>query len=136
MRHWDRDDPSSLRDYIARINAIRRENPALHFDRNLRFYPCDNDQILFYGKATPDLSNIILAVVNLDPHHVQSGWVRVPLAELGLATGPGRVVPGPRPDRRRPLPLARRVELRPARPGRQPGPGLPGPPEGQDRKRF
>ncbi len=89
VRHWDRDDPASLRDYIARINAIRRENPALHHDRNLRFYPCDNDQILFYGKATPDLSNIVLAVVNLDPHHVQSGWVRVPLAELGLADGPG-----------------------------------------------
>jgi starch synthase (maltosyl-transferring) len=89
VRHWDREDPSSLRDYVARINAIRRENPALHHDRNLRFYPCDNDQILFYGKATPDLSNIVLAVVNLDPHHVQSGWVRVPLAELGLASGPG-----------------------------------------------
>jgi starch synthase (maltosyl-transferring) len=25
-----------------------------------------------------------LIVVNLDPHHVQSGWVRVPTAELGL----------------------------------------------------
>jgi starch synthase (maltosyl-transferring) len=89
VRHWDRDDPASLRDYIARINEIRRENPALHTDRNLRFYPSDNDRILFYGKATPDLSNIVLTVVNLDPHHTQSGWVRLPLAELGLTTAPG-----------------------------------------------
>jgi starch synthase (maltosyl-transferring) len=89
VRHWNRDDPASLRDYIARINEIRRENPALHHDRNLRFYPCDNDRILFYGKSTPDLSNIVLSVVNLDPHHVQSGWVRLPLAELGLPSGPG-----------------------------------------------
>jgi starch synthase (maltosyl-transferring) len=89
VRHWDRDDPASLRDYIARINEIRRENPALHHERNLRFYPVDNEQILFYGKATPDLSNIILVVVNLDPHHAQSGWVRVPVAELGLGGGPG-----------------------------------------------
>jgi starch synthase (maltosyl-transferring) len=89
VRHWDLDDPASLRDLIARINEIRRANPALQHNRNLRFYPVDNDQILFYGKATPDLSNIILVVVNLDPHHVQSGWVRVPVAELGLGTGPG-----------------------------------------------
>jgi starch synthase (maltosyl-transferring) len=89
VRHWDRDDPASLRDYIATINAIRRENPALHYDRNLRFYPCDNDRILFYGKSSPDLLNIVLVVVNLDPHHVQSGWVSLPLAELGLPTGPG-----------------------------------------------
>jgi starch synthase (maltosyl-transferring) len=89
VRHWDLDDPASLRDLIARLNEIRRENPALHHDRNLRFYPVDNEQIVFYGKATPDLSNLILVVVNLDPHHVQSGWVRVPVAELGLGAGPG-----------------------------------------------
>jgi starch synthase (maltosyl-transferring) len=89
VRHWNRDDPSSLRAYIARINQIRRENPALHHNRNLRFYSSDNERILFYGKATPDLSNIVLAAVNLDPHHVQSGWVRLPLADLGLPTGPG-----------------------------------------------
>ncbi len=89
VRHWNRDDPASLRDYVARVNAIRRENPALHHDRNLRFFHCDNDQILFYGKITPDLSNMILVAVNLDPHHVHSGWVRLPLAELGLPTGHG-----------------------------------------------
>jgi starch synthase (maltosyl-transferring) len=88
VRHWDLDRPGNLRDYIARVNAIRRENPALHSDRNLRFYPCDNEQIIFYGKATPDLSNIILVVVNLDPHHVHSGWLQVPIAELGLGSGP------------------------------------------------
>ncbi len=89
VRHWNRDDPASLRDYITRINTIRRDNPALHHDRNLRFYPCDNDQILFYGKATPNLANVVLVAVNLDPHNVQSGWVRLPLADLGLPTGPG-----------------------------------------------
>ena len=29
VRHWDLDRPGNLRDFIARINAIRRENPAL-----------------------------------------------------------------------------------------------------------
>ncbi|QEH34648.1 Alpha-1,4-glucan:maltose-1-phosphate maltosyltransferase 1 [Aquisphaera giovannonii] len=88
VRHWDLDRPGNLRAFIARVNAIRRENPALHHDRNLRFFQTDNDQILAYGKATPDLSNIVVVVVNLDPYHVQSGWVHLPLGELGLGAGP------------------------------------------------
>jgi len=84
IRHWDWNRPNVFREFIARVNAIRRENPALQSNDRLRFYPTDNEQLLFYGKSTPDLTDIILVVVNLDPHHTQSGWVRVPLAELGL----------------------------------------------------
>lgn len=81
---WDWDRPENLREFIARVNQIRRDNPALHSDTRLRFYNVDSDEILFYGKTTPDLSNIILVVVNLDPHHTHAGWVQVPLDELGL----------------------------------------------------
>ncbi|HEY7329517.1 MAG TPA: alpha-1,4-glucan--maltose-1-phosphate maltosyltransferase [Gemmataceae bacterium] len=84
IRHWDWDRPNVFRELIARVNAIRRENPALHTNDRLHFYQTDNEQILFYGKSTADMSNVIFVVVNLDPHHVQSGWVRVPLAELEL----------------------------------------------------
>jgi starch synthase (maltosyl-transferring) len=87
IRHWEWDRPNVFRDYITRLNRIRRDNPALHGNDRLRFYPTDNEQLLFYGKTTADLSNIVLVVVNLDPHHVQSGWVRVPLDELGLRPG-------------------------------------------------
>src|SRR5262249_15791301 len=84
LRHWDWDRPNVFRDFITRINEIRRENPALHEDTRLRFYPTDNEPLVFYAKTTPDLGNIILVVVSLDPHYPQSGWVRVPLADLGL----------------------------------------------------
>jgi starch synthase (maltosyl-transferring) len=87
LRHWDWEGPNVFREFIARVNRVRRENPALHADDRLRFYPVDNEQMVFYGKTTPDLSNIILVVVNLDPHHAQSGWVQVPVAELGLDPG-------------------------------------------------
>jgi starch synthase (maltosyl-transferring) len=90
IRYWDREQDDSLRDYIARINAIRRENPALHFDRHLRFYPVDNDQILCFGKNAPDQSNQIVVVVNLDPHRTESGWVHLPAQDLGLE-GPFQV---------------------------------------------
>jgi starch synthase (maltosyl-transferring) len=84
IKHWDRENPGHLRDFIARVNRIRKENAALQTTWNLRFYEVDNDTLLFYGKATHDLSNIILMVVNLDPFHTQNGWVRVPIEELGL----------------------------------------------------
>ena len=84
IKHWDWDRPGNLRDLIARVNRIRKENAALQATWNLRFYETDNDTILFYGKATEDRSNIILVVVNLDPFRTQSGWVRVPFDELGI----------------------------------------------------
>ncbi len=55
VRHWNYDEPHSLRDYIARINLVRRENPALQADRSLRFVPTDNEAIIAYTKTTDDL---------------------------------------------------------------------------------
>jgi starch synthase (maltosyl-transferring) len=52
--------------------------------RNIRFCRIDNDQLLAYYKATGDYSNIIIVVVNLDPHHVQSGWLHIPVEKLGI----------------------------------------------------
>jgi starch synthase (maltosyl-transferring) len=84
IKHWDLEKPESLRELIARVNRIRRENPALHSDRSLRFYPIDNPELLCFGKLTEDLSNVIVVAVNLDPHHTQSGWLELPSEELGL----------------------------------------------------
>ena len=84
VRVWPLDHPDSLRDLIARVNGIRRENAALQSDWSLRFHPVDNEQLIAYSKATEDLSDIILVIVNLDPRYTQSGWVQVPLREFGL----------------------------------------------------
>jgi starch synthase (maltosyl-transferring) len=84
VRHWDLERPDSLKDFMARLNRIRKENRALQSDRSLRFYPVDNDEIICYSKATADHSNVILVVVNLDPYHTQSGWLELPLEELRL----------------------------------------------------
>ena len=84
IRVWDLDRPDSLKDFIARVNRIRRENPALHDNANLTFHPVDNEQIICYSKSTADRSNVILVVVNLDPYHTQSGWVDLALDALEL----------------------------------------------------
>lgn len=84
IKHWDWDSPGNLKELIARMNRIRRENPALQTTWNLKFYEVDNEYLLFYGKATEDGSNMLLMVVNLDPFHTQAGWVKIPLDGLGL----------------------------------------------------
>jgi starch synthase (maltosyl-transferring) len=84
VRAWDRDRPDSLRELVAIVNRIRRENPALQTDRGLRFHPTENDQLLAYTKSTQDNANVILTVVNVDPHHVQRGMVTLPLDDLGI----------------------------------------------------
>jgi starch synthase (maltosyl-transferring) len=84
IRNWDLDRADSLRDLISRVNLIRRENPALQTNQELRFHPLDNEQLIAYSKATPDLSNVVLMVVNLDPHYTQSGWVELPLEDLQI----------------------------------------------------
>jgi starch synthase (maltosyl-transferring) len=84
VRHWDIDNPDSLRSLIASANRIRRDNPALQSDWSLSFHPVDNDQLIAYSKTTGDLSNIIVVIVNLDPYRGQSGWVDLPLESFHL----------------------------------------------------
>jgi starch synthase (maltosyl-transferring) len=84
IKHWDWNKPGNLRDFMTRLNRIRRENPALQTTWNLHFYEVENDSLLFYGKFSEDASNLILVLVNLDPFHTQSGWVKVPIHELGI----------------------------------------------------
>jgi starch synthase (maltosyl-transferring) len=84
VRAWDRDNPDNLRELIALVNRIRHENPALQSDRGLRFHPTENDHLIAYTKSTPDLADVVLTVVNLDPHHTQAGMVTLPVEDLGI----------------------------------------------------
>jgi starch synthase (maltosyl-transferring) len=86
-RDWNK--PGNIKEFVARINMIRRENAALHRLRNLRFLDTDNDQIICYCKATPDRSNVILTAVNLDPFHPHHCTVFVPPDAVGVAPGQG-----------------------------------------------
>lgn len=86
LRSWNLDRPDSLRDFIARVNLIRRGNPALQSNRGLKFHEIDNDQLIAYSKTCEDGSDSVLVIVNLDPHHTHSGWLSLELADLGVGT--------------------------------------------------
>lgn len=84
IRAWDLGRADSLCEFIGLLNRIRLQNVALQSDWSLRFHHVDNGSLICYSKATPDLSNVIVVVANLDPHHVQAGWVELGLQSLGL----------------------------------------------------
>jgi starch synthase (maltosyl-transferring) len=84
IRAWDIGRPDSLKDLIAKINGIRKDNVALQSDASIHFHPVDNDQIIAFSKMSEDRSDTIVVVVNLDPHHRQSGWLDLPLEYLQL----------------------------------------------------
>lgn len=84
IKRWDLSAPQNLENLIARVNQIRCENPALQSNRNLKFHPTDNEQLIAYTKSNDDASDTILTVVNLSPHYKHSGWLELPLADFGL----------------------------------------------------
>ena len=85
VRDWDA--PGNLKDHIARLNTIRRENRALHSMSGLRFYASSSPHVLFYGKMTPARDSIVLVAVNLDPFAAHETTLHLPLEEMGMAGG-------------------------------------------------
>ncbi len=84
IKDWDIDRPDSIRGLISRVNQIRRENLAFRANHNLRFHEVDNEQIIAYSKSSQDRTNTVLVAVNLDPHYKQSGFITLPLEDLGI----------------------------------------------------
>ncbi|MFJ2135638.1 alpha-1,4-glucan--maltose-1-phosphate maltosyltransferase [Streptomyces sp. NPDC098085] len=72
----------SLAPLITRLNRIRRCHPALQQLRDVHFHSVDNDALIAYSKRSG--SNIVLVVVNLDPHHTQEATVSLDMPRLGL----------------------------------------------------
>jgi starch synthase (maltosyl-transferring) len=84
LRHWSVESSESLWSLIARMNRIRRDNAALQSDSNLHFCSTDNEQLIAYLKMDSKSGNVVLTVVNLDPHQTQSGWLDLDVGALKL----------------------------------------------------
>jgi starch synthase (maltosyl-transferring) len=85
IRTRDRSAPGSLVPLITKLNAIRRDNPALHGNRSLHFHTIENPNLLCYSKSTAGFENSILVAVNLDAVNEQAGWTDLDLEELGIS---------------------------------------------------
>jgi starch synthase (maltosyl-transferring) len=88
VRDWRA--PGNIREEIATLNRIRRENRALQLYGNLTFLHSENDPIVCYWRSAPQ--NDLLIAVNLDPARLQETMVHVPIDALGIAASEPYVV--------------------------------------------
>ena len=84
IRHWDWDRAGNIVAEITRLNAIRRENPALRTHHGIGFLDAANETVLWFEKATRDRSNTILVAISLDPNHTQTSTIDIPLWKWSL----------------------------------------------------
>jgi len=86
-RDWDRAD--SLAPFITRVNDIRRRHPAFHRLKNIRFHQSDDDRFLVWSKGHRDEGDLVLVVVNLDPHEAHGTTLSLDLGAMGIpGSGP------------------------------------------------
>jgi starch synthase (maltosyl-transferring) len=85
IRDWDAAETEGLAPYLRRLNEIRRAHPALQLLRNLVVHSTDDDGILAFSKVAG--SDVVIVVVNLDPHATRETMVHLDLAALGLEPG-------------------------------------------------
>ncbi len=73
---------------VTLLNRLRRANEALQTHLNTRFYAANHENIIWYGKPPPSadgpLREMIMVMVNMDPHHAHGCSFEVPLWEFGL----------------------------------------------------
>ncbi|MBB3911763.1 alpha-1,4-glucan--maltose-1-phosphate maltosyltransferase [Sphingomonas desiccabilis] len=81
-RDWQA--PGNIIGDITLLNRLRRAHPALQTHLNTRFLPAHNDRVIFYAKPAPDGSEMLLVMVNMDPHHGQDAGFEIPLWEFGI----------------------------------------------------
>ncbi len=88
FRAWDWDRPGNIVAEITQLNQVRRRNPALHTHLGVTFLPASGDRVLFFEKATPDRTNVVLVAISMDAGAPQYAELTVPGTEgTDLLTG-------------------------------------------------
>jgi starch synthase (maltosyl-transferring) len=98
VRDWDAAEKEgrTLAPYLTRLNEIRRAHPALQHLRTLVVHSSDDENVLVFSKherpvvpnaandAPNDPGDLVLVVINLDPHAARETMVHLDLPALGL----------------------------------------------------
>ena len=87
LKHWNWDEYTRIKEIIARVNKIRKENTALQDTYNMEFAHTTNDQIICYCKTDKRTGNMLIIAVNLDHFNTQAAEVRIPLEKIGMPVG-------------------------------------------------
>jgi starch synthase (maltosyl-transferring) len=85
LRPRDWKAKGSLAPMITTVNQIRRRHrEAVALMRTLRLHHVDSEQMLCLSRRSQARDDVLLLVVNLDPHNVREATVWLDLEELGV----------------------------------------------------
>ena len=71
-----------LAPYLTTLNQWRRTHPALQWLANVTFHQVDNSEVMAWSKREGD--DVVLVVLNLDPHSEHEATVQLDLPALGV----------------------------------------------------
>ncbi len=99
-RDWEHAETlaADISPFITHLNMIRKNHPALHWLRNLRFHHSDQPEILCFSKSASTTDDgvanrdTVLVVVNLDPYRPREATIWLDPAALGVKAGAELVV--------------------------------------------
>ena len=89
-RNWGAPEAEGMTTLITMLNGIRRAHPALQQLHDITIHPTTDEQTLCFSKRmparfTPDgRDDVVIVVVNLDPHNARESLIHLDMAALGL----------------------------------------------------
>ena len=92
VRDWNK--PGNIKNYIARLNRLRRANAALLQTANLRFAQVDDAHVMGFVKESVDRDNAVAVAVALAAQGPRQFWFHFGSIEIGAegATRPVRAI--------------------------------------------
>jgi starch synthase (maltosyl-transferring) len=84
IRDWETAEAEgrTLAPYLRGLNSVRRAHPALRLLRNVTIHSADDESMLVFSKAAGD--DIVIVVINLDPHGARETTVHLNMPALGM----------------------------------------------------
>jgi starch synthase (maltosyl-transferring) len=81
VRDWNR--PGNIKEYIGRLNRLRRGNPALQQTANLRFVQIDDDDVIGFVKESTANDNAVAVAIALVQAPPRQFWLHFGDLEIG-----------------------------------------------------
>ena len=88
-RDWNK--PGNIKDYIGRLNSIRKSNPALLQTSNLRFAQVDDKDVIGFVKESVTGDNAVAVAVALAKEGPREFWFHFGDIEVGTPGTRGRI---------------------------------------------
>jgi starch synthase (maltosyl-transferring) len=84
LRPRDWATAESMAPFVSTVNGVRKRHPALRWLRNVRFHGSSNDRFLVWTRGNMSDGDLVLVIVNLDPHGAQETILDLDLGAVGL----------------------------------------------------